>query len=197
MRVDLEFFSKFPSWKQTTNAQLWWSIALSLPAYFGLRRYTRASVFSLVLAIFAALLCLVTLLCMGGLEWLDKDPGRLYFRLLPFALLFFAAGLVLERARCVTDSRYFYRIAVVFTLVACSGVAAFHEPYKRWLQSAAPFTRGQVEYLFMINAAAYLLLQYLLARAHGRHRLFCWLLPKIQSPDDGLWGVAFPVSERL
>jgi len=181
-REHLEFFRLFPDWKRTTNAQLWWSIALSLPAYFGLRRYTRASVFSLVLAIFAALLCLVTLLRMGGLEWLEKDQGKFFFRLLPFALLFFATGWVLERARCVTDSRYFYRIAVVFTLVACSGVATLHKPYARWLESAAPFTRGQIEYLFMINAAVYLLLQYLLDRVpspqlRGVAKAFRFVIP--------------------
>jgi hypothetical protein len=34
-------------------------------------------------------------------------------------------------------------------------VAAFHEPYAAWLNSVAPWTRGQVEYLFVGNAALY------------------------------------------
>ncbi|HWU37667.1 MAG TPA: serine/threonine-protein kinase, partial [Candidatus Acidoferrum sp.] len=85
----LEFFAKFETFKRTTNAQLWWSILLSLPAYLWLRRFTRASVFSLVLAVMSAVLTVVTLLRMGMLGWLDTDPGRVYLRLIPFAVLFF------------------------------------------------------------------------------------------------------------
>jgi hypothetical protein len=160
----LELFSKLPAFKRTTNAQLWWSILLSLPAYYWLRRFTRASVFSLVFSVTTASLCLVTLLRMGMLEWLDTDPGRVYFRLLPFALLFFAAGFAIERLRYQADSRYFYPIAVIFTLIALSGVAAFHEPYAEWLETAAPWTLGQLEYLFIINASIYTGLQALCDR---------------------------------
>ncbi len=160
----LELFAKFTSFKRTTNAQMWWALALSLPAYYWLRRFTRSSVFSLVFAVMGALLCLVTLLRMGMLEWLESDPGKVYFHLIPFALLFFAAGLWLEYRRSQADSRYFYPIAVVFTLIALSGVAAFHEPYARWLNSVAPRTRKQVEYLFIINAGIYLVLQHLCER---------------------------------
>jgi protein kinase-like protein len=155
----LEFLFRFSSFKRTTNAQLWWSILLSLPAYYWLRRFTRSSVFSLVFAVMSMLLCLVTLLRMGMLEWLDSDPGKLYFRLIPVALLFFGAGIGIERLKHPADSRYFHPMAVAFTLVALSGVATFHEPYAKWLQSAAPWTRGQVEYLFIINAGIYLVLQ--------------------------------------
>jgi len=105
-----------------------------------------------------ALLCLVTLLRMGMLEWLD-DPGWIYFRLLPAALLFFAAGITIERRGQPADSRYFYPIAVTFTLIAFTGLAAAHEPYRRWLESVAPWTRGQIEYLFIINAGIYLVIQ--------------------------------------
>jgi hypothetical protein len=90
-RKNLELFSNFESFKMTTNAQLWWSILLSLPAYYWLRRFTRASVFSLVFAVMAALWCLACLLRLGMLDWIDKDPGRPYFYLLPCAALFFAA----------------------------------------------------------------------------------------------------------
>jgi len=158
-RKNLELFSKFESFKLTTNAQLWWSILLSLPVYYGLRRFTRASVFSLVLAAMAALWCLVCLLRLGMLDWIDKDPGRPYFYLLPCAALFFAAALVLERLRQPNDSRYFYPIAVAFTLAALTGVATYHDPYANWLKSVAPWTRGQIEYLFMLNAGIYFALQ--------------------------------------
>src|SRR5215470_642211 len=159
-RDDLELYHFFPAFKRTTNAQLWWAVLLSLPAYLWLRRFTRSSVFSLVIAVMAALLGLVTLLRMGLIEWIDADPGKVYFHLIPIAILFFAAGLAIERSGFPSDSRYFYPIAVGFTLVALSGVAAFHQPYAEWLRSVAPVTRAQVEYLFIINALIYLALQY-------------------------------------
>ncbi|HKF21219.1 MAG TPA: serine/threonine-protein kinase [Candidatus Angelobacter sp.] len=160
----LEFFARFESFREATNAQLWWSIILSLPGYLWLRRFTRSSVFSLVLAFMGAVLCMVTLLRMGLLEWLDSDPGRVYLRLLPFALLFFLLGIVIERWRLAADSRYFYFFAVAFTLVGMSGVAGVHAPYANWLRSVVPRTRGQQEYLFMINAALYFTLQQLCDR---------------------------------
>jgi hypothetical protein len=157
-REQLELFSRLGSSKPTTNAQLWWALLLALPAYYCLRRFTRSSVFSLVFAAASALLCLATLLRMGMLEWLDKDPGRFYLWLIPCASLFMAAGFWLERRRQSDDSRYFYPFAVAFTWVALTGVASFHDPYARWLQSVAPWTRGQVEYLFILNAGIYLAL---------------------------------------
>ncbi len=159
-RQDLELFHFFPAFKQTTNAQLWWAIVLSLPAYLWLRRFTRSSVFALVIAVMATLLGLVTLLRMGVIEWFETDPGKVFFHLLPIAVSFFAAGFAIERSGLTSDSRYFYPIAVGFTLIALSGLAAFHDPYAQWLQSVAPVTRGQVEYLFIINALIYLALQY-------------------------------------
>src|SRR5262249_27258512 len=96
-REELELYQKFPAFKKTTNAQLWWSILFSIPAYGWLRRFTRSSVFSLVIAVMAATLGLVTLLRMGLIEWLDSDPGKPYFYLIPIAALFFVAGLVIER----------------------------------------------------------------------------------------------------
>src|SRR2546429_9235171 len=39
------------TFKQTTNAQIWWAVILSLPAYVWLRRFTNSSVFSLVFAV--------------------------------------------------------------------------------------------------------------------------------------------------
>jgi serine/threonine protein kinase len=159
-REDLELWRLFPAFKRTTNAQLWWAILLSLPAYLWLRRFTRSSVFSLVIAVTSALLGLVTLLRMGLIEWLDADPGKVYFYLIPIAIFFFAAGFIIERSGHPSDSRYFYPLAVGFTLIALSGVAAFHQPYAEWLGSVATVTRAQVEYLFIINALIYLALQY-------------------------------------
>ena len=157
-REDLEFFLQFESFKGTTNAQMWWAVFLSLPAYVGLRRFTRSSVFSLMISLGATLLYIITLLRMGMLDWLKNDPGMVYLRLIPAALLFFLVAHVLERMRSPADSRYFYPIAVIFTYVALSGVAGFHKPYAQWLERTAPWTRGQVDYLFIINAAIYFLL---------------------------------------
>ncbi|MBO0862625.1 MAG: serine/threonine protein kinase [Chloracidobacterium sp.] len=159
-REDLELYHLFPAFKRTTNAQLWWAILLSFPAYLWLRRFTRSSVFSLVISVMSALLGVLTLLRLGLIEWLDADPGKVYFYLIPIAVSFFAAGFIIERSGHPADSRYFYPSAVGFTLIALSGVAAFHQPYAKWLQSVAPVTRAQVEYLFIINALIYLALQY-------------------------------------
>jgi serine/threonine-protein kinase len=159
-REDLEFLRQFSGFRETTNAQLWWAILLSLPAYGWLRRITRSSVFSLAIAAMTALLGLATLLRMGLIEWLDLDPGKAYYHLIPIGALCFAAGLVIERSGFPSDSRYFFPIAVGFTLIGLSGVAAFHQPYADWLRSVAPVTRGQAEYLFIINALIYLALQY-------------------------------------
>jgi len=150
--VDTEVF------KFTTNMQLWWALFLSLPAYVGLRRFTRSSVFSLVLAVMATLLCVVTLMRLGMFEWLEEDPGQFYLRLLPFALGFFLIAIVLERRRQEDDSRYFYPVAILFTFAALSGLAAQHEPYRQWLERVVPWTRGHIEYLFMLNAGCYFLL---------------------------------------
>jgi hypothetical protein len=158
-REDLEFFFQFESFKHTTNAQMFWAIVFSMPAYLWLRRFTRSSVFSLIFAALAALLSWVVLLRMGLLEWLNNDPGLPYLRLIPFALLFFAAALLLERLRCGADSRYFYPIAVGFTFVALSGMAAQYKPYADWLARVLPRTRGELEYLFIINAGFYYVLQ--------------------------------------
>jgi hypothetical protein len=74
---------------------------------------------------------------------------------------FFLLGGWIERRRLAGDARYFYFFAVVFTLLGLSGVAMFHEPYANWLKSIAPRTRGQQEYLFIINAGIYLVLQHI------------------------------------
>ncbi len=155
----LELFSKFPAFTRTTNAQLWWALLVSLPAYYALRRLTGSSVFSLVLAIMAAQLCAVSLLRMGLLEWVETDPGRPYFALIPCAALFLTAAIVIEKLSYAADSRYFYPIAVAFTWISLSGVVVFHEPYANWLKAAAPWTRGQLEYLFILNAGVYFVLQ--------------------------------------
>jgi predicted Ser/Thr protein kinase len=163
-REDLEFLFQFESFKRTTNAQLWWALFLSLPAYLWLRKFTRSSVFSLVLAVMLALLCMATLLRMGMIEWFSEDPGRVYLRLIPAALLFFAVAVALERFRRPADSRYFYPIAVAFTYISLSGIAAVHRPYADWLGRVAPFTRSSIEYLFLINAGIYLVLSLLCER---------------------------------
>lgn len=138
-----------------TNAQMWWAILLSLPAVLWLRRFTRSSVFSLVIAVLLALLGLVTLLRLGALKWED---GKFYLALLPVALLFSCAAFVLERFRYSNDSRYFYPPAAGFTLAGFSGAASLYEPLQKFLNSSAPWTHGQIEYLFIINAGIYYVL---------------------------------------
>jgi serine/threonine protein kinase len=154
----LELFQRVGFAKQATNAQIWWALLAGLPVCWWLRRFTRAPVFSLMNAVVAALLCLATLLRMGALEYLDHNPGQFYLDLIPCAALFMAAGFVFERRKMADDSRYFYPFAVVFTWAALSGVAGYHKPFADWLRATAPWTRGQVEYLFILNAAIYFVL---------------------------------------
>jgi serine/threonine protein kinase len=162
---DWEFLGRISkSFKQTTNAQIWWAVMASLPAYVWLRRFTKSSVFSLVFAVMTAWLWVVTLMRMGLLEWLDTDPGKFYFRLIPAALLFFTIALAVEWHHLPNDSRYFYPIAVVFTFAALSGLASTHKPYQEWLAARLPWTRGEIEYLFIINAGIYLLLELICER---------------------------------
>jgi hypothetical protein len=157
-QINLELFHRLEFAKEATNAQLWWALFAGLPVCWWLRRFTRAPVFSLMFAATSALLCLATLLRMGVLDCLDRDSGRFYLDLIPCAILFMAAGFVFERLRMPDDSRYFYPFAVGFTLAALSGVAVYHEPLANWLKAAAPWTRGQIEYLFILNAGIYFLL---------------------------------------
>jgi hypothetical protein len=200
-KKSLELFSSFDGFKMTTNAQLWWSILLSLPVYYWLRRFTHASVFSLVMAVMAALWCLACLLRLGLMDWIDKDPGRPYFYLLPCAVLFFAVALALERLRLANDSRSFYPIAVAFTLAALTGVATYHEPYANWLKSVAPWTRGQIEYLFMLNAALYFALQIACERVNSPQmrmvaKSFRFVIPGHVMTSLLLLGLAAPPEHR-
>jgi predicted Ser/Thr protein kinase len=161
----LELWHRLELAKEATNAQFWWAILAGLPVCAWMRRFTHAPVFSLALAVTLAMLSMATLLRMGMIGWLENDPGRFYFHLVPCAALFMAAGLALERRSMRDDSRYFYPFAVAFTWAALSGVAATHAPYAAWLKSVAPWTRGQVEYLFMLNAGIYFFLDRLCERA--------------------------------
>lgn len=86
---------------------------------------------------------------------------------LPLRMSLPVVAIALEHSDRQSDSRYFYPIGVTFTFAALSGVALFHEPYAKWLQSVAPWTRGQVEYLFIVNAGIYLLLQSIFERFHS------------------------------
>jgi hypothetical protein len=152
------------TFQSITNLQLWWAIALSMPLYLWLRRYTRSSVFSLVTSVMAVLLCTVTFARMGLIDWLQHDHGKLYFRLIPVALLFLATGFVLEWIKLTNDSRYFYPLGAAFTFMAMSGLAADYEPFQTSLRNLLPWTRGDIEYLFILNAGIYLVLQLVLGR---------------------------------
>jgi hypothetical protein len=89
------------------------------------------------------------------MEFVPDDPGWLYFRLLPLAAIYFAAAMTLEWKQHAEDSRYFYPVAVISVLAAMSGLAAQHQSWADWLKRALPWTRGQVEYLFILNAGIY------------------------------------------
>ena len=137
-RSQLELFHRLEFARPATNAQLWWALFTGLPVCWWMRRATRAPAFSLFFAATAALLCLATLLRMGMLDWVDHDPGRFYFHLIPCAALFLGAGYLFENRNHPEDSRYFYPFAVAFTWAALTGVATYHEPYAMWLNRRCP-----------------------------------------------------------
>lgn len=56
-------------------------------------------------------------------------------------------------------------------------MAASHKPYQEWLERTFPSTRGQLEYLFIINAAIYFVLQ--------------WICEKVFSPQTRVVAKAF------
>jgi predicted Ser/Thr protein kinase len=197
----LELFERLKFVRVATNAQIWWSILAGLPVCWWLRRFTRAPVFSLMFAGAAAMLCLATLLRMGMLDWLDNDPGRFYFHLLPCAALFLVAGYVFERLKMPNDSQYFYPFAVAFAWVALTGVALDHEPYQHWLHDSFPWTRGQIEYLFLINAAIYFALDRLCDRAsstqlHTVGKSFRFVIPGHVMTSLLLLGMSAVVSAK-
>jgi len=153
----LEFFPVIfgDYFREITNAQLLWGFLLSLPASLWLRRFTRSSVFSLVTSVFVALICGVLLLQSGLLQW---EWSNVYLHLIPVALLFFVIGMSVERFHYPADSVYFYPLAVGFTWIALTGLAATHQGYMefvdRWWHVG-----DQREYLFLVNACVYFLLQ--------------------------------------
>ena len=161
---DWELLGKISDSFEVTNVQLWWAIVLSMLVFIWLRRYTRSSVFSLVTSVMGVLLCTVTLARMGLIDWLSSDHGKLYFRLIPIVILFLVCGYVLERLNFPNDSRYFYPVAVALTFVAMSGLASDYEPFQNSLKRVLPWTRGEIEYLFMVNAGLYFVLQLLFGR---------------------------------
>ena len=156
---DWELLGNISDTFKVTNVQLWWAIALSMPVYVGLRRYTRSSVFSLVASVMGIMLCTVTLARLGLIDWLNNEHSKLYFRLIPIAVLFLACGYALERVKLPNDSRYFYPVAVALTFVAMSGLASDYQPLQNSLKRAFPWTRGEIEYLFIGNAVLYFFLQ--------------------------------------
>jgi serine/threonine protein kinase len=158
-KKSLELIAQFSATERPTNAQLWWALLLSLPVPLWLRRFTKASVFSLAFAMMAALLPLITLLCAGAIEWFPDDARKFYLWLIPVAFVFFALAAITERRKLANDSRYFYPIAVLFTFCALSGEAAQDHHLTDWLAKNIPRTHGQIEYLFILNALIYLTLQ--------------------------------------
>lgn len=158
-REDLELSIGSLGLSGPTNTQVWWTLFLLLPVVYGLRRYTGATVFTLEMAFLSLLLSGATLLRMGLLDWVDKDPGRPFLYLLPVAAGYFLIGYLLEKSSRNSDSRYLHGHGVFLTYLSLSGIALFHEPYARWWQDIFPQSRGQVEYLFMINALIYWILQ--------------------------------------
>jgi len=125
---------------------------------------------------------LITLLRMGLLDWINTDPGRAWTHLLPVAALFLIVGAVVERRSAVPDSRYFYFYATVFLLAALSGIAWYSEGYAHWLGRTAGWTRGKIEYLFMLNALYYSVLyslseRFAMPRMTAAARVFRFVVP--------------------
>jgi hypothetical protein len=179
-----EFFMTYFENSKTTNAQLWWALLLSAPCYLGLRRFTRSSVFSLVLAVATALLSITWLLQSGLLEWVNDEQmlARTFTHTLPIALVFFALGMTIERLHFPSDSRYFYPIAVGFTWITLTGLAAKHEGYLQWITGWSPLFEMHREYLFLANALIYFTLQRVCDRLpwnqlQGVARAFRWVIP--------------------
>jgi hypothetical protein len=92
---------------------------------------------------------------------------------------------------------------VAFTWAALSGLAGFHKPYADWLQRLAPWTRGQQEYLFLINAGVYFALDRLADRFQSEQvrmvgRSFRFLIAGHVLVSLWLLGLndAAPVAER-
>lgn len=158
-KKELEFFLTYFDFGRLTNARLWWALVVSLPAYVLLRRFTGSPVFSLGVAFMSALFFLASMLRLGLLEWLETDQGRLFFYCLPVALAYLGGGFILEKVKKSSDSPYLFGHAVVFTYAGLSGVALYHKPYAEWLKNNLPWTRGDLEYLFILNAGLYFLLQ--------------------------------------
>jgi len=198
-RRDLEFLLSQLDFEKTTNVQLWWALLALLPVCYALRRYTKASVFSLELTFMSLLLAGATLLRMGMLDWISKDQGRPFLYMIPVAVVYFAAGYILERLTLASDSRYLYGHAVFVMYMALSGIALFHEPYAQWLKAVFPWTRGQVEYLFIVNAVIYWGLQFLCDHAASIQLLavakaFRFVIAgHILIP---LWGLGITATER-
>jgi serine/threonine protein kinase len=177
-RSELEFMMQFHSFKRITNAQLWWSIFLAIPGYIWLRWITKSSVFSMMMALMASLLGLVTLLRFGLLKWEDYQA---FSRLLWVALVLFGIAFVIETMRQPNDSKQFYGYAVAFTIVAFSGLATTQK-MSEWLDAVAPFTRGKPEYLFILNAGIYYLVQRFFDRIntpqlHNVAKVFRFIIP--------------------
>jgi serine/threonine protein kinase len=73
--------------------------------------------------------------------------------------------MVIERLRFPSDSRYFYPIAVGFTWITLTGLAATHMGYLEHVDAWRPgVVRMQREYLFLTNAGIYLALQWICGR---------------------------------
>ena len=137
----------------TTNAQMWWAVFCSLPVDVWLRRFTQATVFSMVTAFMGFLLGCITLLRMGWLDWVKDDPGQAVLRLLPIALIFYAVGVLLERRKLYSDSQYWYPFAVLATAVSLTVLAGYGKAYEEWLTRTFYWSDGDREYLFLMNAA--------------------------------------------
>ena len=178
-QLALELFHRLELAKQATNAQLWWALLAALPVCWWLRRFTRAPVFSLMFATYAALLCLATLLRLGMLDWARPRPWPFLPPPAPLRAAVPDRRLRLRNAcACRTIPRYFYPFAVAFTWAALSGVAACtnHTPggRTRWRPGRAARYRVPVhrQRRHLLHARPGLRAAILSATAHRGHCLF-------------------------
>ncbi len=130
----LELSHRLQLAKEATNAQLWWSILTGLPVCWWLRRFTRAPVFSLMLAVMAAMLL--------GMSAETPREARVFERLLPavacvFVFLsiprqmknFFAIG-VFRLQRGVFHERAFWPAFLLVSGLTLMVAAANYAPLK-------------------------------------------------------------------
>ncbi|MCG8526821.1 MAG: serine/threonine protein kinase [Opitutales bacterium] len=157
--LNRELFVHWGSPKVITNAQLLTSLVASIPVLAFIRIRTQNTIFSLLLSLNFVLAFLVYLAQIGLLDWIETEISELYIHLLLLGLILLIAAFFVEKNQCSDDSRYIHPLGFLITFISLTGIAYTREPLHQWLEITIPFTRGQAEYCFLINAMIYFGLQ--------------------------------------